>query len=321
MALDRRDVMVAGAAAAAAVGLGGRLAMFPSAAAEEAAVQGFHSFKVGDIEVTTVSDGRSERAHDAGFIRNATVEETKAALRAAGKDDSQIIIPYTVTFAKIGGKTIMFDSGTGGQLSPLAGRLSDNMRAAGIEPQSISTIVITHFHPDHIFGLMTKGTYAQVYPQAEIIVPEQEFKFWTGGMPQAKPEERFKSLEQRVEVTLAKWPNVRRVAVGDEREVVGGVRAIAAHGHTAGHTVYQLASGDQQLLVMGDITNIPALFARHPGWHCMFDWDAQQAEASRRRMFDRAVADKALMTGYHYGMPGAGRIEKDGEGYAFVPVG
>lgn len=316
--ITRRRVLTVTAGAAAALGASRAIAFLPSAVAEEAAAKGFHSFKVGDIAVTTVFDGIWEKPHDPGFIKNATLDETKAALRAAGLADDKVTIPFTVTFVTVGGKTIMFDSGTGGQLSPLAGKLAANMAAAGIERIAISTIIVTHFHPDHIFGLMEKETNAQIYPNADIVVPAAEMKFWSDAGVFAKLPEAFHGLAKRIQATLPTWKNVRLIE--GESDVVAGIRSIPAHGHTAGHTVYELGSGSERLMVLADTTNIPALFARHPGWHAAFDADAAAAEANRRKLFDRVVADRSIMTGYHYGVPGAGRIEKDGDGYAFVPI-
>ena len=315
---SRREAVLSAAAAGAVFGASGRIAFLPSAIAKESMEKGFHTFKAGDIEVTTVFDGVWEKDHDPDFITNATVDETKAALKAAGLDDSKVVIPFTVTFVKLGGKTIMFDAGTGAQLSPKAGKLAANMTAAGIEPQSISTILVTHFHPDHIFGLMEKDTNAQVYPNAEIVVPAAELKFWTDPATSAKLPEGMQGLAKRIQATLPTWKNVRQI--DGEVEAVPGIRAVPAFGHTPGHTVYMLGSGKDQLMVLADLTNIPALFARHPNWHVSFDADAALAETNRRKFFDRVVTDKAIMTGYHYGVPGAGTMQKDGDGYAFVPV-
>ncbi len=316
--LSRREVVVSALAASAVLGAPGSIAFLPSAIAKEAASKGFHTFKVGDIEVTTLFDGIWEKPHDPGFIKNASVDETKAALKAAGQDDSKVTIPFTITVVKIGGRTVMFDAGTGGQLSPLAGKLGANMQAAGIDSKTISTILVTHFHPDHIFGLMEKDTNAQVYPNAEIVVPAAEMKFWNDAGVFAKLPEAFHGLAKRIQATLPAWKNVRQIE--DGAEPVPGIRAASAFGHTAGHTVFTLGSGKDQLMVLADLTNIPALFAKHPNWHASFDADPNAAEANRRKFFDQVVAEKAIMTGYHYGVPGAGTMSKDGDGYTFVPV-
>lgn len=319
--ISRRGFVISAATAAAVFGLdkpiefiGGAFAQAPDPGL---LAKGFTKFKVGDIEVTQVYDGIWNKAHDAGFVKNASLEDTKAALKAAGLTDENVPITFTITIVNIGGKITMFDSGTGipGQVQPTAGLLaSKNLAAAGIDPAKIETVVVTHFHPDHIFGLMEKDSTAQKFPGAKILVPTPELAFWTGdSLP-----DPAKGLGNRIKSTIGSWSNVEKTEA--DKEVVSGIRSIATPGHTPGHTSYQLASGNQQLIVLGDVTNIPALNLKNPGWHLAFDGNAALAEANRRKIFDRVVADKIIVTGYHFGMPGAGTIQKDGNGYALVPV-
>src|SRR5262249_26108828 len=143
--------------------------------------KGFLKFKVGDIEVTQLYDGVWEKAHDPGFIKNASLDEVKAALKAGGLTDAHVPIPFTVTAIKSKDKVVLFDSGTGAQLAPTAGLITKNdvWKAAGLDPASVRTIVVTHFHPDHISGLMAKDTNAAIFPNAEIIVPSKEYTYWT----------------------------------------------------------------------------------------------------------------------------------------------
>ena len=231
-------------------------------------------------------------------------------------------VTFTITVVERNGETIMFDSGTGGGQAggPKAGMLDKkNMKAAGIDPGKISKIVVTHFHPDHIFGLMAKGTNPQTYPNAEIIVSGAEYEFWTDPALIPKLPKRRQGLAKRIQATMPTWKNIRQI--GDNVDAAAGVRAVNTNGHTPGHTSYELASGSSKLIVTGDLTNIPALFVKNPGWHAVFDQDPQLAEKNRRALFERAVKEGAVLTGYHWGMPGAGTIEKDGKGYALVPVG
>ena len=307
--ISRRNFVLSATAASAAFGLDGPLEFIGSAQAQSYANarlldKGFHKFKVGDVEVTQIYDGVWNRVLEDNFVKNAPADQVKSALKGAGLADNIVPIPFTVTVVKMNGKYVMFDSGTGGQVQPTAGLMSaKNMKAAGIDPAKIDTIIVTHFHPDHIWGLMAKETNAQTYPNAAIYVPKAELAWWTGNVPQPA-----QGISNRVKATLSGWKNVQQIE-GD-KEVVPGVRAVATPGHTPGHTSYLVGSGKRQLLVLGDITNIPLLFVRNPGWQAVFDTDGALAETNRRKIIDRAIEDKLTVTGYHYSMPGAGTFKR-----------
>ena len=194
-----------------------------------------------------------------------------------------------------------------------------HLAAAGVDPGSVNHILISHFHPDHIFGLMTKAPENKPdFPNAVLHVPATEYKFWMDPAVERLPEAR-RPLAKRVQEMFPMMKDKVQVYEGD-KEVVAGIRPIDSPGHTPGHTSYHVSSGSDQLIVLGDVTNIPALFVRNPGWHAGFDQDAATAEATRRKLLDRAVADRTMVTGYHFPFPAAGKIAKDGNGYAFVPA-
>lgn len=315
--LSRRDVLHL-SAGAAALGLTGSLTLIPSAIADEVREKGYYKYKIGDIDCTAIYDGIWEKAHDEGFIRNATVDETKAALAKGGLTTDHVPIEFAQTVVSTSEGLVLIDAGTGGQLSPKAGSMMDNMKAAGLDPAAVKTILVSHFHPDHIFGLMAKDTNEQIFPEAEIVVPEPEFEFWTDPATLEKMPDRFKPLVMRIQATFPNWKNVTRI--DGEKDVAPGIRSLPAYGHTPGHTAFQISSGSSQLLVMADISNVPALFVANPGWHAIFDADPDLAEKNRRALFDRAIAEKATVAGYHFGFPNAGTISKDGEGYIFEPL-
>jgi glyoxylase-like metal-dependent hydrolase (beta-lactamase superfamily II) len=323
---SRRNVVMSAAAAGAAFGLDKQLAFFAPAEAKVPAQtiyeKGFHKFRVGDIEVITVYDGIAEGPVDGNFVPGVSADQLKAALIKGGHKGDVRPNFFTVTFVKLKGKTIMFDSSTGGQLAPTAGlMMAKNMYAAGIDPLKISTIIVTHFHPDHISGMISKETNSQVFPSAEIIVPATEYKHWTDPSLLGKVPDGQKGLVTRIQATFPKWKNLRQIE-GDkaDKEVMPGIRSVDTYGHTPGHTSYIVSSGRNQVMILGDVTNIPAINLANPDWSIGFDNDKAMAAATRRRVFDRAIADKMVMTGYHWGMPGAGKVKKDGNGYAFLPV-
>src|SRR6266851_1331853 len=279
--LSRRDFVVS-TGLAAALGLNARLVVSPAFAQKTPdPAKPYVSYKVGAAEVTALYDGIWEKPHDPAFIANASVEDVKAAMTKAGLPADFVSIPFTVVVVKTAGKTIMCDSGTGGQVQPTAGKLMANLKAAGIDPATIETILISHFHPDHIFGLMEKDTNKPVFPNAEIIVSDAEYKFWTDPAVIDRLPEARKGLGRRIQAVFPTWKNIRQVE-GDV-EVAPGIRLVNTPGHTPGHTAFHLASGNRQIMISNDAFYVPSLTVAHPGWHGAYDQNGPLAEASRRK--------------------------------------
>ena len=311
--LSRRDFVVS-TALAGALGLNARLVTPAFAQKTPDPAKGFTTYKIGSAEVTALYDGIWEKAHDPAFIANASIDDVKEAMAKAGLTTDFVSIPFTVVVVRNGGKMILCDSGTGGQVQPTAGRMTANMKAAGIDPAKIDTVLISHFHPDHIFGLMAKDTNAPVFPNAEIVVSDVEYKFWTDPNVFDKLNEARKPLAKRIQAVFPTWKNIKQVS--GEPEVAPGIRFVMAPGHTPGHRAFHLASGSDQLMISNDTAYVPALVVANPGWHGQYDQDAPTAEATRRKILDRVIADKIPICGYHFPFPGAGTIRKDGSGYA-----
>jgi glyoxylase-like metal-dependent hydrolase (beta-lactamase superfamily II) len=193
--------------------------------------------------------------------------------------------------------------------------MASNLAAAGIDAQRIETVLVSHFHPDHIFGLLDKSTNAPAFPNAEIIVPAEEYRWWTDPSLIGRLTETRRPFVQRIQSVIPRWKNVLPVA--GEDEVVPGIRFVAVPGHTPGHTAFHLSSGSQQLMISADTAYVPALLGPHPGWQGVYDQDGPMAEVSRRRLLDRVVAEGMMICGTHFPWPGVGRVARDGATYAF----
>ena len=179
----------------------------------------------------------------------------------------------------------------------------------------VVAVVISHFHADHISGLTT-AEGLRAFPNAEVVVPQTEWRFWNDAGNESRSPERqrpsFANTARRFQVYDGRIRVIR-----DNAEVMPGIRAVAAHGHTPGHTAYHIADGDAQLMYVADTTNRPVPMALNPGWHAVVDFDAAMAEATRRRIYDRLSADRVAMTGYHFPFPAYGHLTREGGGYRF----
>ena len=309
----RRGLM-AGASVAAASALPAQAAA-PPAGRQAPSV---YRYKVGSFEVTALYDGVWYRPIDEKFIRHADYGEVRQAMSDAFMPTEKLATPFTTILVNTGRKLILLDTGTGGQIAATAGSFGENLAAAGIDPKTIDTIVISHFHPDHINGIKTKDN-SLIFPNAEIMVPEAEWAFWNDDANMRAAPEGLKIAfhnVRRIFTDIAK--DVTRYRPG--REVAPGVETVAAPGHTPGHTVFAIQSAGDALMVLSDTTQHPALFARNPDWQPQFDIDGPAAVATRKKLLDRAAADRMLVTGYHFPFPACGHIVKHGAGYEHVPL-
>ncbi len=278
---------------------------------------GFYRFKIGDLQVTAINDGVAFRTLD-GFIKNAPETEVRQALAAAFLPSDKMTIPFTTLVVNTGTKLVLLDAGNGDLGAPTSGTWMANFKAAGFDPANVDTILISHFHGDHINGLRLKDGTA-VFPKADIQVPAPEWAFWMDDAKMAAAPDGLKPAFQsvrRVFGPMAK--DVKQFEWG--KEPVTGITTVAAPGHTPGHTAFAIASGSGKLMAMSDTTNNPALFARHPEWSAVFDMDGPQAVQTRRKMLDMAAADKMQVSFYHASFPATGFIAKEGPAYQMIPV-
>jgi glyoxylase-like metal-dependent hydrolase (beta-lactamase superfamily II) len=287
-----------------------------TAPAPQVQAPGFYRFKVGSFTVTTVHDGFFARPLE-GFVRNAPLADVQAVLRDAFLPQDRLVIPFTVTFLDTGRDLVVFDSGNG-VTAPGAtnGRMISNMRAAGIDPARVTRVVMSHFHGDHVNGLLN-AEGAAAFPNAEVILPEAEIAWWGDATNETRSPEGQRATFANSARRLAPYA-ARLRRIGPDAEVVPGVRSVAAYGHTPGHTCYHVADGADQMMFVADTTNRPELLARRPEFHIIFDFDAVAAEATRRRIYDRVATDRIRITGYHFPFPANGFLAKEGSGYRFV---
>jgi glyoxylase-like metal-dependent hydrolase (beta-lactamase superfamily II) len=320
--LSRRGLLSSAAAAALAAALPAQGFAAAPAAGKQAA--GFYRYKVGDIEVTVVTDGANRLPITDAFVVNVKKEEVNAALVAAFMEPGVFVGPYNPIVLNTGGKLALVDTGTSetGYIASkgATGQLMTNLAAAGIEASAIDTVIISHYHGDHINGLL-KADKSLAFPNAEILVPANEHQFYMddGNMSRA--------TKGRVEDV---FKNVRRVISGEvlkrlrtyewDKDVIPGVLAVGTPGHTPGHTSHVVSSGSSKVYVQADVTHAPFLFARNPGWHAYYDQDPVMAEATRRKVYDMLSAEKMLVQGFHYPFPSVAHVEKTATGYREIPM-
>jgi glyoxylase-like metal-dependent hydrolase (beta-lactamase superfamily II) len=231
--------------------------------------------------------------------------------------------PYNPVVVNTGGKLVVIDTGTSeANFEPskgTAGQFQRNLAAAGIDRNAVDMVVISHFHGDHINGLLAPANKL-AFPNAEILVPAAEWAFFMddGEMSRA-PKGRMETV----------FKNLRRVfdAIGRKvtpyepnKELAPGITSVATPGHTPGHSSHIIASGASAVFVQGDVTHVPWLFARNPGWHVFYDQDGKMAEATRRKIYDMLVAEKMPVQGFHYPFPSLAHVERSATGYREIPV-
>jgi glyoxylase-like metal-dependent hydrolase (beta-lactamase superfamily II) len=318
MALERRGLILASMAASAAPALVRRAVAQGAPAAPQA--PGFYRLKVGEFTVTMVHDGFSPRANPLqGFVVNAEPAQVEAALRDGALPTANLPNPFTVTFVDTGRGVVAFDAGTGaGQLGPTSGLLLRNLQAAGIDPASVGLVAVTHFHADHITGLTTREN-EPVFPNAEVAVPAAEWAFWTDESNASRVSEVQKGTFADTKRRFAPYQGKMR-QYGDGDEIAPGIRALAAPGHTPGHSAFHVTSGGEQLFVTADTSSRPDLFLRNPHWQSVFDMNGAMATETRKRLFGRIADERARFTAYHFNFPSNGYVTRAGDGFRFHPA-
>lgn len=276
-----------------------------------------HRLRLGDFEVATILDGAARR--DDMYPRyavNADRDSVQALALECGlafPEYEQFFVPAVID---TGAQLVVFDPGFGERApSGEFGRFNARLGEAGYAAADVDLVVITHHHPDHIANLTTRAGEPG-FPNAQVVLPRVDFDYWLRG--EDVPDFRPSTLALFREVCLPLADRARFVETGEE--VVPGITAVEAFGHSAGHMAYRVESGGEALMMMGDIAAHFALSLARPDWHFAMDDDKRAAVASRRRVLG-TVADRGMLAvGFHMPFPSVGRVERAGEGFRWAPV-
>jgi len=301
--LTRRDLMLGSAALAA--GLGQPIGAFAAPA---------HRLTVGAFALTVVSDGHL--VLPTSFLAPDAPEADRAAILAeSGVTGLEFNSPTNCTLIRAGGELILVDTGAGPHFMPTAGKLADNLAAAGIDRDAVTMVVYTHGHPDHLWGVVDEFD-EPVFAKARYVVAAAEWDFWHGAnAASGLPPERAGFVTGARRSFAHIKDKVRMVKPGDE--VVSGIRVLATPGHTQGHVSLEVAGGDG-LVIGGDALTHVLISFRHPEWRPQADHVPDLAAATRARLLDRLATDRTRLIGFHLPWPGVGTVERKDRAYRFV---
>ncbi len=292
-----------------------------AAAAPMAKMQapGFYRMMVGDFEVTAISDG-TVKLPMKDLLTNTTPAKIDAALKRAA-------IAYPVETSvnayliNTGNKLVLIDTGAAGLFGPTLGNLLTNLKASGYQPEQIDEIYITHMHPDHVGGLMSGGSVA--FPNATLRIDKADTDFWLSeANMKAAPKDSqgfFQGAMGSVNPYLA--ADMLKTFEGGV-ELVPGIRSQAAHGHTAGHSVYIVESKGEKLVLWGDLMHVAAVQFDHPAVTIKFDSESKSAARERAKAYADAAKGGYIVGVSHISFPGLGRVRANvgGKGYTWIPV-
>jgi glyoxylase-like metal-dependent hydrolase (beta-lactamase superfamily II) len=273
-----------------------------------------HTFKQGEFEITVVSDGDLTLPISV-FLPDATPQEQAEFAKRLGWTPPNASAKANHAILRKGSDIILVDTGSGTKFEPSAGKLLENLKAAGIEQAAITKIVLTHGHPDHVWGT-TDGSGALNFPNAAYYVGAAEWDFWMDpDLINKMPPQMGDFVKGAQREFAAVKDKVTMIKPGDE--IVTGLKALDTAGHTPGHLSFEV-SGGEGLIISVDAAVNHVIFFEHPEWKFGFDSIPDLAIQNRQALLDRAATDKIKLLGYHWASPGVGYAERSGTAYRFV---
>ena len=293
------------------------LSAAPKAAPFSAQAGDFYKFIQGEFAITVVSDGYITVPIDI-VAPDGSPEERNEILRRTGNQDAGLVESKTnIPIIRRGNDVIIVDVGAGNKYQPSDGRLSANLTASGIDPDSVTKVVFTHAHPDHVWGTLTDDDRIR-FPNATYYVGAREWDFWMDpGYVNNMPSELHDFAKGARRDLAAIKQRVVMLRPGDD--IVTGLRAIDTAGHTPGHLSLEMAGGEGLIISADAATNEIASFA-HPKARFGYDTIPELAIRNRARLIERAATDHTKLLGYHWTYPGIGFAEAKGNGYRYVPA-
>jgi glyoxylase-like metal-dependent hydrolase (beta-lactamase superfamily II) len=311
--VSRRSLLALGAGLGATTLLGDRaLARAPKL---ETQPSYFYRFNLGDAQITVVSDGPLPLGPPKGTFVGASEEEIKKMLTDNFLSPDNIVLEQNSPIVNMGDKLVLFDTGMGTSkaFGPTTGRQQKSMAEAGIKPEDIDAVVFTHAHIDHIGGVVDDAGKV-LFPNAQFYIAQSDFDYWTDEGKMGSPLKDF-IVHARKNLLPVRD---KLVFYKDGQEILPGVTAMAAPGHTVGHHIFMVNSAGKSFAFLGDLSHHPILLLEKPRMQFSYDTDPNQAAESRVKMLDMLAANKIPVMSYHYPWPGYGHVVKTGEGFHYI---
>lgn len=278
---------------------------------------GFYRLKLGKVDVIAVNDGAA--SFDVLSVVTPTRKSDAAKIMAKSLVTSPVHASVNAYVILIGNKTILVDAGTGELFGVKLGKLPDSLRAAGIQPESVTDILVTHIHPDHTGGLTVGGR--KIFPNALVHMNKKELDFWTNKSSRETLVEPNKGFYEQVAATVGPYVSSGQVWTFEgEAAILPGIRSLPAYGHTPGHTFYVLEDAGQKLVFWGDTIHAPDAQFEDPSITIAFDIDQKAASATRQKAFAEAAEGGYLVALGHMDFPGVGRLKKEPIGFRWLQI-